>query len=177
MLNKANENAIQNNQDILFLCQSMTELDLYGTIKSAVCTLDSINHLKNADEVQKAFDKVSLFMEKDGVFIFDVNTIYKHTQILANNIFVYDTDEVYLVWQNELDEDTNSVDIYLDFFIDDDGVYYRESEEFTETVYSTEEISQMLINSNFEILGIYDDLSENMYNDKSERIYFVARKK
>lgn len=32
-------------EKILFLCQPMEELDMYGTIDAAVCALDSINHV------------------------------------------------------------------------------------------------------------------------------------
>ena len=46
------------NPDALILCQDMTELDLYGTIDCAVCTLDSINHLTRISDVRKTFDKV-----------------------------------------------------------------------------------------------------------------------
>ena len=41
----AQEKAAEANTPILFLCQRMEELDLFGTIDTVVCTLDSINHL------------------------------------------------------------------------------------------------------------------------------------
>lgn len=49
------------------------------------------------------------------MFIFDVNTIYKHREILADNSFVYEYPDVFCVWQNSLDEETDTVDIMLDF--------------------------------------------------------------
>ena len=54
-----------------------------------------------------------------------INTIYKHRNVLADNTFVYDLDDVYCVWQNQLYDD-NSVEISLDIFECEDGVYYRE---------------------------------------------------
>lgn len=177
MLSVARENAMISGNNILFICQEMQELDLYGTVKSCICTMDGINHLLTEQDVLSAFMKVSLFMEKDGIFIFDVNTIHKHKDILGNNAFVYDQeDSVFLVWQNEYYEDTNEVDIILDLFEKDGEHYSRKSEDFTERAYSEEFLSNMLKKSGFDVLGIYDELQENDFNEDSERIYFVARK-
>ena len=134
MLSQAQNKKYEENVDVLFLCQDMTELDLYGTISGAVCMLDSLNHLDSAEDVKRTIEKVGLFMEHGGIFIFDVNTIYKHREILGNNTFVYDCDDVYCVWQNSLNDD-DSVDISLDIFERKDGAYYRSGEEFSERAY------------------------------------------
>ena len=127
MLAVAQEKAFAAGQDILFLCQDMTRLDLYGTIDAAVCTLDALNHLPSRAAVEEALRRVSLFLNPGGVFIFDTNTLYKHREVLGNNTFVYDTDEVYCVWQNELQSDEKTVDISLDFFMpaSDDAPFYE----------------------------------------------------
>jgi hypothetical protein len=170
-MEKANENGL----NILFLNQEMTELDLYGTINACVCTLDSINHLENFEEVKKAFEKVSLFLEKDGVFIFDVNTLYKHSEILADNIFVYDTEKVYCVWQNEKKGD--SVNISLDFFTENgDGSFNRTGEFFTETAYSLDRIENALKDSGFYVKNIFDGYTDKPVNEKTERAVFVCIK-
>ena len=100
MLSEAQNKAYSAGQNILFLCQDMTALDLYGTVDAAVCTLDGLCHLPNEESVFAALRKVSLFMNPGGVFLFDVNSDYKHRAVLGNNTFVYDTDDVYCVWQN-----------------------------------------------------------------------------
>lgn len=175
MLSAAMEKNAENGTNILFLNQSMTELDLYGTIVACVCTLDSINHLKNFSEVEKAFEKVSLFMEKDGVFIFDVNTLYKHRHILENNIFIYDEKDVYCVWQNELDG--GSVNIRLDFFTDNgSGSYIRTDEYFTETAYKLDEIEKALNSKGFKVINIFDGYTDSPVSDTTERAVFVCKK-
>ena len=47
MLSQAQEKMYDNELSMLFLWQDMTELDLYGTIDAAVCTLDSLITLKH----------------------------------------------------------------------------------------------------------------------------------
>ena len=98
MLSVARQKAAESGLDLLFLCQKMQKLDLYGTVDTVICALDSINHLTLEKDVQAAFDRVSLFLNPGGWFLFDVNTVYKHRYVLADNVFLYDTDEVYCVW-------------------------------------------------------------------------------
>ena len=177
MVAEAQHKADDENLEILFICQEMQSLDLYGTINTCVCTLDSINHLKGREQVQKAFNRVSDFMEKDGLFVFDVNTLYKHRYVLGNNTFVYDTDNVYCVWQNMFDDKDYSVQIDLDFFIPDDEIYFRSSESFKEYAYSVEDIEKMLNDSGFDILGFYHDMTFGKPLDETQRITFVAKKR
>ena len=176
MLMAAREKAAEKGLDILLLNQSMEELDLYGTVDCAVSVLDSINHLPSAEAVLRAFEKVSLFMVPGGIFIFDVNTVYKHRNILADNTFVLENDSLFCVWQNELNED-DSVSINLDFFEEEDGAYYRSSESFTERAYSIEKLTEMLDKAGFDILAINDDISENPLSERSERAMFTAKKR
>ena len=178
MLSIAMNNAYEAEQNILFLCQQMQSLDLYGTIGSAICTLDSINHLTEKSDVQAAFDRVSLFMEKDGIFVFDVNTPYKHREILADNSFVYEADGVYCVWQNTLERDTDTVRIDLDIFEEiEPDIYERSQESFCERAYEISELEAMLTKAGFETVAVYDEMTEQPPHEKSQRVFITARKK
>lgn len=174
MLSQAQEKMYNDGQRILYLCQDMTELDLYGTVDATVCMLDSLNHLSSADEIKQVIDKVGLFMNHGGIFIFDVNTIYKHREILANNTFVYDCEDVYCVWQNQLNDD-DSVDITLDIFEQDGDAYFRSDESFTEIACPIDSYKKWLTNAEFEIINIYDEMSDRPLNETTQRAVFVAR--
>ncbi len=176
MLSHAREKAEENGLDILFLCQKMQSIDLYGTIDTCVCTLDSINHLVKESDVQKTFERVSLFMNQGGYFLFDANTIYKHSEVLADNTFVYDTDDVFCVWQNSLKEN-NIVEIELDFFEREGKVYYRESERFYERAYSDDELTSMLEKAGFEVVSRFGDMTFEEPKSDEQRVIYVARKK
>ncbi|MBQ7134450.1 MAG: class I SAM-dependent methyltransferase [Ruminococcus sp.] len=176
MLSYAREKAEENNLDILFLCQKMQSIDLYGTIDTCVCTLDSINHLTKIEDVQKTFDRVSLFMNKGGYFLFDANTIYKHKEVLADNTFVYDTDDVFCVWQNSLLEN-NIVEIELDFFEREGNIYYRTEEKFRERAYSDGEFTEMLEKAGFEVVERFSDMTFESPKENDQRIVYVAKKK
>ena len=176
MLNAAREKIYEAGADVLLLNQSMEELDLFGTVDHTISVLDSINHLPGKNAVIEAFKKVSLFTVPGGAFAFDVNTVYKHRNVLADNAFVFENDDVFCTWQNNLNED-DSVDIELNFFEEEDGAYYRESEYFTEQAYSLEEISSMLDKAGFDVVRIYDDMTFEPVREDSERAVFLAKKR
>lgn len=178
MLSVAIEKKYDENSQAIFLCQSGEKLDLYGTIDCAVSVLDTVNHIPSTEKIREAFEKISLFMNMGGVFIFDINTPYKHEKILGDNTFVYDMDEVYCVWQNSYDAQNRKTDIDLDFFIknEDDEAYERYSESFSEYAYSPAEILSVLEQCGFEIWGTYDDYSDNPVNEETQRITVVAKK-
>ncbi len=178
MLIVANEKKPYEGSSALFLCQKAEELDLYGTIDCAVSSLDTVNHIDSLEKVQGAIEKVSLFMNMGGIFIFDMNTPYKHEKVLGNNTFIYDMDEVYCAWQNTYDHNTKTTTIDLDFFIknEDDDLYERYGESFCEYSYSVEDIKCILEKSGFELLGMYDDYSDKGVSEQTERITFVAEK-
>ena len=174
MLSIGMEKAYEKELSVLFLCQKMENLDLYGTIDTCICTLDSLNHITEKAALQAAFDKVALFMNPDGLFVFDVNTVYKHQRILGNNTFVYDTDTVYCVWQNSLKEN-NIVSIELDLFEKTGGVYTRYTEHFKERAYEIGELKQMLTQAGFETLAVYRDMTTDPITETDDRALFVAR--
>ena len=174
MLSEAKDKAYDLEADVLFLCQKMQSLDLYGTVDTVFCSLDSINHLPNAELVQETFRRVAFFMNDDGWFIFDVNTPYKHEHILANNTFVYDLRDIYCVWQNTYDPQDKSVAIELDFFERQGKTYIRSSERFCEQVYTPEAITAMLEAAGFDQIRIFGELSFEEPKPDEQRLIFAA---
>ena len=73
----------QNEEGILYLCQDMCELELYGTAKAMVSVCDSINYLLEEDEIIWTLQSVNRYLEPGGIFIFDFNTVYKYETVLS----------------------------------------------------------------------------------------------
>ncbi len=176
MLSLAREKTAEKGLDILYLCQKAEELDLYGTVDGAICCLDSLNHITDYKKFCKAIEKVSLFLEEKCLFIFDLNTEYKHKEVLGNNVFVIETEDVYCVWANEFSQKDLSVDINLDFFVKKGDFYERFSEDFRERAYTMEEIKTACESAGLEVVEVFDDMTENAPNETSERAVFVTRK-
>ncbi len=177
MLGLAREKFAELGTEALLLCQSAEELDLYGTVDGAICCLDSLNHIIDEDEFKRSIAKIALFLEPQRLFIFDVNTLYKHQEVLSGQTFAIENDDVFCVWQNsECDED-NIVDISLDFFREtEDGTYERTSEDFSERAYSPEFIEKCITEAGLETVAVLGDMSFDAPENEEERVYYVTRR-
>ena len=160
--------------NILVLNQDITQLDMYGTVDLFTCTFDTVNHLDGAESVQKLFDKVSLFMHPDGVFIFDMNTEYKHRNILAGNCFNFDEEEADCIWQNTLDLNNNRTKVSIQINDKQSGEQY--SEEFYECFYSLDAIKDMLKKAGLEVCSIIDGENFGAITPESQRYLFTVKK-
>lgn len=177
MLSVAQQKCMEEDAQILFVCQKMQKLELAGEIDTCICTLDSLNHLTNTNDVKETFRRVAKYLSEDGLFIFDVNTIYKHREVLKNNCFVFDTDDVFCSWQNNLDEESDTVTITLDFFMpDENGLYFRETEEFAERAYSDMDLTEWLKEVGLTVKAVYSDMTFDEPKKDCERKIFVAAK-
>ena len=99
--------------------------------------------------------------------------------MLENNAFVFDTENVFCVWQNTLLGDNETTQINLDIFEGDEeeeDVYIRYSEEFFERGYELDFLKKTLENYRFEVVGIYDDMTKEPVREDSERAIFVCKK-
>ncbi|MDR2647931.1 MAG: class I SAM-dependent methyltransferase [Oscillospiraceae bacterium] len=163
----------------LFLCQRLEDLDLYGTAQAAVCLTDSVNHITQPDHLCRFFKRLSLFLDRGGVFVFDVNTLHKQKDILANNAFLFEDEAhgVFCAWQNEWHPKSKTTQITLDLFTRDGERYVRAHESFAERVYERNEIEDMLRRAGFVLEHVYDELTQSPPSQTSQRLFFVARKK
>ena len=176
MLSIAQQKAYDAGEQILFLNQRMETLDLYGTIDACVCALDSLNHLTDLGALRRALARVSLFLAQGGVFVFDMNTPYKHRALLADNSYVYEQGDTLCVWRNKTDADLLT-EIALDFFTRQaDGRYIRTGERFSERGYTVKAVSDLLSEVGLTLTALYADDSFDAPKDASERYIFVTKK-
>lgn len=165
-----------NIKDVMLLCQPMQELELYGEVDVAICTLDSLNHLESFKDFNQTISRVSKYLSSNGIFVFDLNTPFKHRHVLGDNTYVIETDDVYCVWQNEYKKEDNTVDIYLDFFEKIGKKYKRTTQYITEKAYDIDVVKKCLSKNGLEIISIYDDMTRNKIKHETQRAVFVTRK-
>ncbi|KAJ52756.1 ubiquinone/menaquinone biosynthesis C-methylase UbiE [Clostridium tetanomorphum] len=171
MLTKAEEKLRVKGIKGKFICQDISELNLNKTFDLITCCLDSTNYIVENYKIENYFKNVYNHLKKNGIFIFDINSHYKLTKILGNNIYNYDDEDVYYIWENNLEE--NIVDMYLTFFIKENELYKRFDEFHQERAYTKEEIQELIKESGFEILQILDDYEEKQLREDTERIVYV----
>ena len=162
--------------DILWLCQDMTEFELYGTVDACACTLDSLNYLTKISDVKRCFSLVHNYLIPEGVFVFDINTPYRFERIYGKNDYVLEDEHALLAWQNDYNEKTKICKFYLSIFEENrDGTYTRLDEVQKEKCYTRRQIEQALLECGFEIISVHGDLDGKKADDRDEKWYFTAR--
>lgn len=164
-------------EHIQYICQNFQSMDLFGTVNIVICALDGLNHLTDYQSLEETFRRVSLFTEPGGLFLFDVNTPYKHQKVLANHTFVYDLEDVFCVWQNFTQEDPLCTEMVLDFFVPQGNLYIRQQESFQERVWPDETLQGLLKQYGYDCLAVYGGDTLNPLQETDERAVYVAQKK
>ena len=127
---------------LLLLRQDILDLDLFGTIRGAVSTFDTYNHIGPAPRFERAIARAAFFMEEGGVFLFDLNTPYKHAQVLAGQSFDLDAGDALCRWTNRYDAASGRVDLYIDVTDRETGERWQES--FSEYSYPLDTVTALL---------------------------------
>lgn len=125
MLDIAMEKRDESGLDILYLLQDMREFELYGTVKGVVSICDSMNYILDDEDLLDVFKLVHNYLDNNGIFIFDMNTMYKYENILADNTFAEDREESSFIWENFYDEEDEINQYDLSLFVQEEDGRYR----------------------------------------------------
>ena len=176
MLSIAENKARIFGQNIRFIKQDMRNLNLTKTFDVVTCGCDGVNYITREYELEKVFNDIFRILNPRGIFIFDISSFYKLKHVLGNNTFVEEKDGIFYCWENEFNIESSIVTMRLNFFVLDGKIYRRIEEIHNQKAYKTDEIYHMLSKSGFTNIEIFDEFTFSKPNDKSERIFFVAKK-
>lgn len=164
------------NGGILYLLEDMRELELYGSVRAVVSVCDSMNYILEEADLREVFSRVHEYLEEDGVFIFDLNTVYKYRDLLGETTIAENREEGSFIWENYFDEASAVNEYDLTLYIREDGETYRRFEEVHyQRAYDLKTIGRLLADAGMELTAAYDAFTKEPVRDNSERIYVVAR--
>ncbi len=164
----------QGQEGLLLLCQEIEALDLYGTVRAAVSTFDTLNHIGGFARCEKALCRAALFLEPGGVFLFDMNTPYKHTHVLKDQVFEIEADDAYCVWRNKLDADAACTHITVEITYPDMDT--RDIETFDEYFYTMEQITAACRCAGLRVVQVLDGEDFGALRPDSMRYIITAIK-
>ena len=124
------------------------------------------------------FTLVNNYLDPGGVFIFDLNTVYKYQNILGDNTFAEDREESSFIWDNFYDEEdqVNEYDLTL-FIREENGLYRKYTETHYQKAYDLTTVRRALKEAGMEFAAAYDAFTKEPPKKDSERIYVIAREK
>ncbi|SHH23529.1 Methyltransferase domain-containing protein [Caloranaerobacter azorensis DSM 13643] len=163
-------------RNVIILKQDMRLFNINKKFDMVISVCDGINYITAYEDLVNVFKRVKLHLEEDGVFIFDISSYYKLHEIIGNNTFVEENDNIFYVWENYFDEHDNICELYITFFVKQGSKYIRFDENHIQKAYSIDEIVNALRRAGFKNIDYYESFTFNKPNDKSERMHFIVRK-
>ena len=152
----------------LFLCQDAAELDLYGTVDAAYCSLDGMNYLPPAS-LPELFRRLRLFVRPGGLVIFDVKKP-EWFRSLDGEIFVDEKEDLLCLWRADLDEEQQAIVYGMDLFERCGQLWRRSGEEHVEYIHKPETLRALLAQQ-----GFFDiRLIENGPQHEAGRLFLTA---
>lgn len=163
-------------QGILYLQQDMREFELYGTVAAVVSVCDSMNYITQEEDLLDVFRLVNNYLDPGGVFIFDLNTVYKYREVLGERVFAENREDCAFIWENWFDEDEGINEYDLSIFVREQGeLFSRFTETHFQKAWPQERICELLEEAGLKLLHVYEAFSEQTPGEDCERLCFIAR--
>ena len=177
-LELAMEKEAEDPKGILYLMQDMREFELYGTVRAVVSICDSMNYILDDKDFVQVLKLVNNYLDPGGVFIFDLNTIYKYRDTMGETTIAENRDEGSFIWENYYDEEEmiNEYDLTL-FIREEDGRFRKYEETHYQRAYELQSVKEMIEEAGMEFAAFFDAFTKDAPKPESERIYVIAREK
>ncbi|MDN6640529.1 MAG: class I SAM-dependent methyltransferase [Tetragenococcus sp.] len=177
MLTVANQQAQSEQVDVQFVQGDMLDLSDIGSFEVVTCYSDSICYLANEEEVQTAFNEVYQVLKKDGVFLFDVHSLYQMDKVFPDYDYHYQAEDFAFLWESYPGEAPHSIEHFLIFFIkDEEDTFTREDELHLERTYPLATYQSLLEKAGFSQVELYADFRDSEPTETSQRWFFVCHK-
>lgn len=174
MLDCAKKKARAAGYKCMFIVQDMTALELPKR-DALVCCCDGVNYMQSESELMAFFKGAYACIKKGGMLLFDMSTKYKLNEILSDNFFYDDGDDVTCFWQSEKTGDAR-VKLEVSVFVREGDVYRRYDEAQEQTAYDKERVLELLREAGFSECRAYSFLTREDADGNDERIQFAAKK-
>lgn len=176
MLGIAMEREAEEPKGILYLLQDMREFELYGTVRAVVSICDSMNYIMEYEDLVQVLRLANNYLDPGGVFIFDLNTIYKYRDTMGETTIAENREEGSFIWENfyDAEEQVNEYDLTL-FIREEDGRFQKYEETHYQRAYDLEEVAQAVREAGMELVAMYDAFTKDAPKPDSERVYVIAR--
>lgn len=175
MLEIARDKKDKTGLDILYLLQDMREFELYGTVKAVVSICDSMNYLMSEEDLLSVFRLVNNYLDPGGMFIFDLNTVYKYQELIGDATIAENREHCSFIWENTYyeEEQVNEYDLTI-FQREASGLYRKFEETHFQKAYALAQVKKLLRKAGMKFITAYDAFTREAPRTDSERIYVIA---
>jgi SAM-dependent methyltransferase len=159
----------------MFLRQKLWELDLFGTVDAAVCTMDSINFILRTEQLRNTFERARTFLNPGGVLVFDVRTPY-HFEKTDGRAQIAETTSCFCAWTPRYNARTGICAMELDLFERDGRVWRRYAEVHRQRCYTMDRLTRCLLDAGFADVEQFHPFERTPPKPAADRVFFRAVK-
>jgi SAM-dependent methyltransferase len=179
MLELAREQAAREGLNVEFALQDMRTLPFADRFDLVTCWYDSLNYLLQVADLERTFAGVHQAVRADGLFVFDMNTLYGlavHWQRQACYV-QQDTPALLEIHRTGYDYERDIATVHITAFVREGDTWRRLDEEHSERGYPLEEIRRCFRAAGWQELACWGSLREmSALQPDSGRVWFVLRK-
>ena len=144
----------------------------------ALSAADTVNHLLDKSSWQIFFNNAYNYLNKDGIFIFDICTINDHKNNWVDYIDVIEDQEITWIRKCEYNTSDKIAKTHNYFFILDKSTNYYEKfyDVINQISFEITDVVEMLRNSKFMEISVYDMHFGTEVNNNTSVATFFCRK-
>jgi len=141
------------------------------------CLFDSMNYLLKEEDFLSACSCAQCALSGQGVFIFDVNTIFALTKYWDQRLEVKEAEGMVSIWRNSYDFVRHYANLSLTLFIPRERGYKRIDEFHQEKAFPLDDVKSMLKKAGFGKIEIFKHLTLKPPQPNTIRATIIAYKK
>ena len=139
----------------LFLNQRAEEMDLYGTVDAAICSLDGMNYLP-PEVLPELFRRLRLFVRPGGLVIYDVKEP-EWFRSLDGQIFLDEKEDVFCLWRADYRAEERCICYGMDLFERRGRLWKRSGEEHLEYAHEPNDLQRLMEQAGFRDFTLHRD--------------------
>lgn len=164
--------------DIRLVQSDIRDFRLPEPVDAGICLYDSLNYLLTADDLTQCFRSVRRALKSDGIFVFDLNTVYGLATYWGDRQTIRDVEDIHSVWDTSYDPETRVSSLRLTFTVrpqrpNEPAPVYVEIHE--ERGYTVPEVGDCLQRAGFPRNDFYQHGTFQPPASTASRIMVVAR--
>jgi len=175
MLSRARAKADEAGVHVDFRVGDMRDFTLEHQADLVVCAGDSINHLRDEDDVRRTLESVARCLATGGIFIFDVNTPQALRHRWTEEEVSGSRGGISFVWKPSFDEDSATRIFDAEFIVHDGDRTHVFEQQIRERAFELDTLQDMLLAAGMISLEKLDFWTADTVTDESDRAMFVAQ--
>lgn len=171
MLSAANTKLLKQRKKCNFIVGDMETFKPIHPVDTVIAVCDGFNYVQDLCTLLKHIDA---YVKDGGSLIFDISSEYKLVNVIGNNVFYEDGDDMTYLWTNTLDVNSVEMDVVI-FEKMSGGSYVRSDDISRQYIHNSRALIEALQRMNYSV-DIYDGDKFTGCADESLRHLFIAVK-